>query len=574
MYKAMIIDDDEDYRNLLVRKLSRTFPGITITEIDPLTMDMPDAEYSWDNIDFIILDYQLGTGETGLDWFKLFDSNQMPATILLTARGSEEIAVRAIRLGIDEYIVKENFSNETLSDSITECIYNKKLVRAKFKDLSHKSIVFNKSNFIHTLGKIVTNKEMRYHLLVLNPLSYKKIGEEIGLSLQDNYIHHVANMIYQYLVSKKIECNIFIYREEYVAVIIQAKSYKRHLKHIYTMLDENSFAIGSIRYPSAVSIGVISPGGLEEKQLNKNDFEILSIAKILCKSAKTGNTNRISIYGDINLSEFSSSGNELSQAQNSDSIDIEKIISEGRISANYQPWIYIASDNTVSLRDICDVRIEIVNLDGEMMTHQELVQIMNDPFVKRIVDHWVLRHSVTQLKELALASGKRGNIKLAIKISLSTLADPAFIPWLHDLISDAEIPKNCLMFDFDVSQFLRNPEEYKKLIDEFGKSYQIKFIISGIDQIDTYYKLREVQPFNMVKLNVKDLVYGFPRNPVIKLINTMKEDGAKVVAVKVDDAEMLNLATGFDIDYVQGYLVGKPQVDMLTDSDGDIYAVI
>jgi DNA-binding response OmpR family regulator len=151
MNEAMIIDDDEDYRSLLVRKLSRSYPRINIHEIDPLTMPLPDEKFSWDKLDFIILDYQLGIDYTGLDWFKRFKSENMPATILLTARGSEELAVKAIKLGIDDYIVKEHFDNDKLTDSINECVYKKKHERAKMLDLTTRSTVFNKSSFIHKL---------------------------------------------------------------------------------------------------------------------------------------------------------------------------------------------------------------------------------------------------------------------------------------------------------------------------------------------------------------------------------------------------------------------------------------
>ena len=44
--------------------------------------------------------------------------------------------------------------------------------------------------------------------------------------------------------------------------------------------------------------------------------------------------------------------------------------------------------------------------------------------------------------------------------------------------------------------------------------------------------------------------------------------------VNGDSADMLNLATVCNADYVQGYFVGKPQTDMVIDSDGDLYCVI
>ena len=574
MYHAMIIDDDEDYRNLLVRKLSREFPDINITEIDPLTASLPDEEYEWDNLDFILLDYQLGIEDTGLDWFKKFNPEEMPATILLTAKGTEKTAVSAIKIGIDEYMIKENFSSESLSASINDVVYNKKLFRAKHKQLSHKSIVFNKSNFIHRLGKIAREKEVMHHLLVFNPESYQRIGEDKGLSLQDNYINHVAKMIYQYLTSKKIECNILIYKEEFIATIIEIELYKRHLKKIYKILKEDNFVIGSVQYPCSVSVGVISPAMFDQSELNKNDFEFLSISELLCESAKKNEPMKISFYGDINLKEYGYKGGGAKQSKSSEQFDIVKIISDGRLSANYQPWIYLATDSTISLRDIYDVRVEMVDLKGDILTQQELVQIMDDPFSKRVVDRWVVRHSVTQIKELSTESGKKGNIKLAIKISLSTIVDPKFTPWLHELIKDANLPQHSLLFELEAAQFMRGLDEHIKFIVDFSKNYKIKFIITGVDKLETYNNVRDLHHFDFIKLNVKDLINEIPKNHLNKIVASTKEDGTKIVTVNVDSADMLNLATVCNSDYVQGYFVGKPQTDMVIDSDGDLYCVI
>ena len=76
--KALIIDDDEDYRNLLVRKLHRNFPALDVIELDPLSHEMPDEDYDWAAIDFILLDYNLGIDVTGLDWYRQFDAGVYP----------------------------------------------------------------------------------------------------------------------------------------------------------------------------------------------------------------------------------------------------------------------------------------------------------------------------------------------------------------------------------------------------------------------------------------------------------------------------------------------------------------
>lgn len=574
MNEAMIIDDDEDYRSLLVRKLSRSYPRINIHEIDPLTMPLPDEKFSWDKLDFIILDYQLGIDYTGLDWFKRFKSENMPATILLTARGSEELAVKAIKLGIDDYIVKEHFDNDKLTDSINECVYKKKHERAKMLDLTTRSTVFNKSSFIHKLEHITDDKDTRHHLFLFNPDAYQRLGRENGISSQDKYINHIADLIYRYFTSHHVECNIFIYREEYVAVIIEANAYKKQLNDVYKMLDGENFNFGAKKYQCSSSIGVISPRSLEANKFKMSDFELLSVAQVLCNSAKTKDKKRICNYGDINVKDAGFSGDESLVMDTFQSIDIDQTIADGRVTANYQPWVYISTDETINLKDIYDVRIEVIDTEGNKLGQRELLSILDDAYAKRVVDRWVLRNSVTQLRKLADTSGKHDNIKLAVKITLSSVADPQFIPWLKELLNDADLPAGSLFFEIEAHHFIRDPEQYLMLTEEIGKRYDNKLILSGVHQIDTYHQIRDIQRFNYVKLNVKDLIYGFPRNPLYNLINTIKDDKAKIVAVNVADAETLTLVTEFDIDYVHGYLVGRPYIDVISDSDGDLYCVI
>ncbi|MEX2352628.1 MAG: EAL domain-containing protein, partial [Gammaproteobacteria bacterium] len=229
---------------------------------------------------------------------------------------------------------------------------------------------------------------------------------------------------------------------------------------------------------------------------------------------------------------------------------------------------------SINLKDIYDVRIELIGIEGNRISQVDLLNLLNYAFAKRIVDRWILRHTVTQLTEMSAKPGNRGNVKFALKISLTTVSDSKFIPWLKELLNDADPPSGCLMFEIEASEFLRGPEQYKPLIEGFGKFYDIKFILSGVYQIDTYYQVHEIQKFSYIKLNVKDLIFGFPRNPLYKLIDTLKDDGVRIVAINVADAETLNLATDFDIDYVHGYLVGKPLNDVIADSEGDLHYII
>ena len=572
--QIFIIDDDEDYRNLLVRKLQRFFPNASFDEIDPRTNDMPDKNYCWDNVDLIILDYDFGLDYTGLDWFKIFRPEEMPATILMTAHGSEEIAVKSIKIGVDDYIVKGHMNDTKLVELISECVSKKKQKKIELSALTNRSIIFNKSNFIKKLQLISNEKDTKNNLLLINPAAYQQIGERKGISQQDSYFKYVTDCIYDYITSNDITSNIFIYREEYIAVILETDVCEKHINAICKRLDKENYKIGSKKYSCLVNVGVISPQHFEAGEFDKTDYELLSIALALCKSAKCDKEKKIYNYGDINLKEVGSVNGNRYAAKLVRDFDIEKAVADGRISANYQPWVYILSDEKANVKDIFDVRVEFIDIRGNKISQNKLFQILDNTFAKRIVDRWVLKNTVSQLTGFTSKDDKQVNIKLAVKITLSTIADPEFIPWLRNLLTKEKLPKGSLLVEIEALQFTKDTKLYKDLIKKIKRKFKVKFILSGISEINTYYQIREIYIFDYVKLNIKDLTFGAPRDPLNNLITKIKEDDAKIIAVNVADAETLAFATEFEVDYVEGYLVGKPYIDVISDGDGDLYYVV
>jgi DNA-binding response OmpR family regulator len=61
--KILIIDDDEDLRNILARYLKQEWPDIAIEQFDPVEREMPDASFPLGSYDVLILDYMLGRGD-------------------------------------------------------------------------------------------------------------------------------------------------------------------------------------------------------------------------------------------------------------------------------------------------------------------------------------------------------------------------------------------------------------------------------------------------------------------------------------------------------------------------------
>ena len=104
-FRILMVDDNPDDRILIRRVLLREFPELEIREVgDPQTLARALEERPFD---LVITDYGLGF----TDGFALLDTlkAQWPEcpVILCTGTLSEEIAVEALRKGLDDYVLKE-----------------------------------------------------------------------------------------------------------------------------------------------------------------------------------------------------------------------------------------------------------------------------------------------------------------------------------------------------------------------------------------------------------------------------------------------------------------------------------
>ncbi len=98
----LIIDDEKQIREMLAQYFERL--GFTVRAVPSGKEALKKLETFTPNV--VLLDYMM-PGATGLDLFpRIKNSFPFAKVIILTGRGSEEIAVKALKLGLDDYITK------------------------------------------------------------------------------------------------------------------------------------------------------------------------------------------------------------------------------------------------------------------------------------------------------------------------------------------------------------------------------------------------------------------------------------------------------------------------------------
>src|SRR6185369_10182637 len=102
--RVILIDDNPDDRALVLRELTREFPGLTATHV----IDQPDFARVLERggFDLVVTDFQLRWTDGLVVLAEV--KRRFPAlpVIMFTGTGSEEVAVAAMKRGVDEYVIK------------------------------------------------------------------------------------------------------------------------------------------------------------------------------------------------------------------------------------------------------------------------------------------------------------------------------------------------------------------------------------------------------------------------------------------------------------------------------------
>ena len=120
--RILLMDDDQDlfeyYDKFLQGKI-----GLDI-EIDNCLKgkDLPE-KLSEKNFDIVILDHRLADGERGIDLIPMIRERSPKSRIVLnSAYGNEELAVSALREGVDDYVGGNKENDEMLIFSLKRII--------------------------------------------------------------------------------------------------------------------------------------------------------------------------------------------------------------------------------------------------------------------------------------------------------------------------------------------------------------------------------------------------------------------------------------------------------------------
>jgi diguanylate cyclase (GGDEF)-like protein len=276
--------------------------------------------------------------------------------------------------------------------------------------------------------------------------------------------------------------------------------------------------------------------------------ELLSQADIACHEAKAGGRNQYRVY--------EVSGQEKQQI-NLDiglSRKIRDLLERDGFLVEYQPVVALDTGR-VAMYEV------LIRMTGE---HEGLVPPnaflpSADRFgLMDTIDRWVIAHATEQLRTLHF--GERG-LPFAVNIAGSSLENGDLAEYITAQLVAQGLPPSAIIFEINEEAALRMSEDAARRLRglaDSGVRFSLDAFGSGFSSFGWLKRL----PVTYVKID-GDLVNEARRDPIMAstmraIIEVAHTSGRKVIAMRVEDRETLEVVTRLGADYAQGFVLGRP----------------
>lgn len=302
---------------------------------------------------------------------------------------------------------------------------------------------------------------------------------------------------------------------------------------------EHRFVIGQQNVDLSLSVGLAAIDGEIEAE------RILSTADIALHTAKERGRNRV-----VSLGPDDQATRELSEAGRLLSL-IKVALDDGSFVLHYQPVVKLESGRV----DYYEGLVRLQDGNGGVVAPGVFIPVAERFGLMSQVDKWVTRKAIEVLESHA-------DIGLFINLSAASLADEDLLTFIEETVRRHPAVTGRLGFEITetaaIRDFARTEQWIRKLL-ELGCKFALDDFGSGFSSFSYLRRL----PVDFVKIDgsfVRNMDAEPTHRAFVQAINTVVHTlGKKTVAEFVENEAVLELLKGLDVDYAQGYHLGRPQ---------------
>jgi len=554
----LFVEDSESDVLLTIRQLRREGYAPNFERVDtPEGLRAALTEQEWD---LVITDHNMPYLDSVAVISTIKELELDIPIIIVSGIIPEDTAVAAMKLGAQDYIMKDNMARlipaiERELDEARVRQAHKNAEDAIFHMQKHDALtnLVNRAEFERRLQHVLQGSwehGTRHAVLYLDLDQFKIINDTCGHIAGDALLKQLSTELKSQVRDSDTLARLG--GDEFGVLLENCSS--DHAYHIAENLLKTvkSFRFNwqGVEHKVSTSIGFI-----EINSARKGVDEILSAIDVACFAAKDMGRGRIKVYASHD-SDLSRREGEMHWVTR-----LNHALSEDRFELYKQNIVSLANQENSPER--WEFLLRLRNNDGEMLTPNDFIPAAERFNLMPQIDRWVVKKAFGYLHELFSHRRKRANPGMFfINLSGASLSDASFYAYIREQLRIYQLPPQMICFEITetaaISQLSKAVEFIKKIrqggcriaLDDFG---------SGLS---TFSYLKSF-PVDYVKIDggfITNIVNEPMDCAIVEAIqHVARISGIKTIAEIVDQHEAIDKLRDIGVDYVQGYSIEMPQ---------------
>jgi len=424
--------------------------------------------------------------------------------------------------------------------------YEKLLENAEHDPLTG---LINRRAFTKRLSKTletIQREKGRAVALVVDIDRFKVINDLCGYEGGDQLLINIANILKTYLDKNSVLARI---GDDEYGVLVDYCGREDGFQIAETQrraIENYVFNCGGRRLPVSCSVGMVIIN-----EASPSAAALLKDADSACYLAKNAGRNRTKIYDTSDLDVQRRQGEVKAVTL------VEDAIRKGRLQ------IYVQRVSPVFFeegsKDEFEVLLRLLDDNDKIVAPDEFLKAAEGYNRMRTLDRWVIEHLFDWIRDHHERLGHVGGI--SINLSAQSVNDLGILDLIVDRVEHSPFPAAQIAFEINESTLTQHQEGVNKLMNRLkylGCRFHLDNFGSGVA---SYTYLKDC-PVDRIKID-GSLIRGVIDDPndyaLVKSITEVCHFMKKlVVAEAVEDEATLIQLRKLEVDFVQGFAVGRP----------------
>ena len=533
---------------------SITNPVIVIDSKDRIKLVNPSAEKLFGDNQAELIDTPIH------EILILYANRQTTRIVDLTQLLSRKLSISSMFFyDPDRNIVELEFSASPMIDMEAEDVgyviilkdvsEDRKLRRKLNYEGSHDQLTafLNRTAFEQKFEGLVTedsNTTVQHVLAYLDVDQFRIVNETCGSAAGDLLLKQISTMIKKHVRKSDIVARLSGDEFGIIMPFFEMERALQTIQKIIIEIQHSGFIWNDQEYKVTASIGVMAFGRMSDEYA-----ESYSKVTTACFLAKQNGGNQ---YHFIDENDEKVMAQQVSMEWVS---GIMEGFSDDRFCLYVQPIVSIDKNEK---RTHYEVLIRYRSSDGTIISPNDFLPPAERYNLIERIDSWVVGSVIAWLEE---HQEKIGDVMFSVNLSGRSIGSQTFHNFLHESLVESSIDKTSLCFEITETAVVDNVErsvEFINSIKQLGAKFSLDDFGTGLSSF-SYLKQFPVDYLKIDGEFVRDILED---DKSFVFVRSMTEVGhaldMEVIAEFVESDTMFDKLREANVDYIQGYTVGKP----------------